>query len=128
MRIVVDTSILVDNLRGGKKWHNFLKDVEKDVELFLPTIVIFELFLGVSSKRKEVEKKISNFRKYFQQVDLNWEIAKKAAEIYRDQTKDIEAADCIISATAFTLNGAVLTLNKKHFEKIPGLSIYEFSN
>ncbi|OGM14572.1 hypothetical protein A3D84_05695 [Candidatus Woesebacteria bacterium RIFCSPHIGHO2_02_FULL_42_20] len=124
MNIIIDTSILIDKLRGGKKWDEFFESVDSDSKLFLPTIVVFELFLGSSSRRSNVEKKINNFKKYFQQVDLSWDIAKRAAEIYRDQTKDIEAADCIIAATAFSLGGTVLTINKKHFSKIPGVVVY----
>ncbi|KKR30626.1 hypothetical protein A2715_00370 [Candidatus Woesebacteria bacterium RIFCSPHIGHO2_01_FULL_39_32] len=124
MKIIVDTSILIDNLRGGDKWNKFQEKVDEDSEIFLPTIVVFELFLGSSSQRKDVEKKIGELRKCFQQIELTWDIAKRSAEIYRSQTKDIEAADCIIAASSFEIGGSVLTLNKKHFEKIPGISIY----
>ena len=126
MKIVIDTSILIDNLRGGNKWNEFFKNTDEDSQLFLPTIVVFELFLGSSSKNKTVEKKIDNFRKYFREVELSWSIAKRGAEIYRDQTQNIDAADCIIAGTAFEVGGTVLTLNKKHFEKIPGLALYSF--
>ena len=46
MKIIVDTSILIDNLRGGDKWNKFQEKVDEDSEIFLPTIVVFELFLG----------------------------------------------------------------------------------
>src|SRR4030042_6487316 len=101
MKIVIDTSILIDNLRGGNKWNEFFKNTDEDSQLFLPTIVVCELFLGSSSKNKAGEKKIDNFRKYFREVELSWSIAKRGAEIYRDQTQNIDAADCIIAGTAF---------------------------
>jgi len=124
MRVVVDTSILIDKLRGGKKWDEIFKSFDPDSKLFLPTIVAFELFLGESSREKTVETTINNFKKFFEQIELTWDIEKRAAEIHRDYAKDIDAADCIIAATALSIGAAVVTLNKKHFEKIPGLSVY----
>lgn len=124
MKIVVDTTLLIDKLRGGDKWDEFFEEVDKDSQLFLPTIVVFELFLGTSSKRKIIQKRISNLKKYFQHIELSWDIAKRAAEIYRDQTTNIDAADCIIAATALELGAQVVTLNKKHFQKISGIVVY----
>ena len=126
MRFILDTNILIDQLRGGNKWNEFVENIDKDSEIFIPTIVVFELFLGLSSKKPEIAKKINNIRLYLQPVDLTWEIAKRAGEIYRDKKKEIEAPDCIIAATAMEIGAQVVTLNKKHFSRIPNLMIYSF--
>ena len=123
MKLVLDTNILIDKLRGGTKWDELLSEVDKNVEMFLPTVVAFELFSGLSSKKKLIVEKINEFRKYFHQVDMSWSIAKRAAEIHRDN-QNIEAFDCIIAATAIEIGAQVVTLNKKHFAKIPQVVIY----
>lgn len=121
---MVDTSILIDYLRGGKKWETFIKEVDNSAELFLPTIVIFELFSGRSTKSLAKRLDIIDLLKQFRQIDLDEAIARMAGELYRDVIQTLEVPDYIIAAAALQVNAAVVTLNKKHFEQIPNLSIY----
>ncbi len=124
MKILVDSSIIIDYLRGGKKWDEFIDQVEKDVQLFLPTIVIFELFSGSSTKNISRLKEMLSFIREFQRIDLNESIAQVSGEFFRDSKTKIQVADYIIAASALSINATVLTLNQKHFEQIPNLSIY----
>ena len=124
MKIVVDTSILIDYLRGGTKWEHLLSEVEKDIEIYLPTIVVFELFSGKSSHKPQASRDIVDFIKYFQRIELTEEIAKKAGELYRDVSKTLQVPDYIVAASALDIGGTVVTLNKKHFAQIPHLSLY----
>src|SRR5438128_9349437 len=118
MKLVIDTSILIDYLRGGIKWEELLIKVEKDAEVYLPTIVIFELFSGKSTSNPKIAKEINDFIKFFQKVELTEKIAKRAGELFRDVSKNLGAPDYIIAASALELNATVVTLNKKHFEQI----------
>lgn len=124
MKLVIDTSILIDYLRGGEKWEEIIKQVKDEGEFFLPTIVIFELFSGQSTNDPEIVKKIMDIIRFCQKVDLSEEIAKRAGQIYRDVTKTIDVPDYIIAATALEIGATVITINKKHFQQIPKLSIY----
>ena len=125
MKLVLDTNILIDKLQGGTKWDEFLSNLDEDMEMFLPTTAVFELFSGLSSKQKSIAEKVNGFRKYFRQVDLTWNIARRAAEIHRDHPQGVEAFDCIIAATAMEIGAQIVTLNKKHFQKIPGIGVWE---
>lgn len=129
MKIVVDTSILIDYLRGGKKGAQFIEEVEKDddSELFLPTIVIFELFSGQSTKSPVVATRILSLLKFFQRIELTEEIARQAGQLFRDTKKTLQVPDYIIAASALQVNAAVVTLNEKHFEQIPNINIYSLS-
>lgn len=124
MKLVIDTSILIDKLRRGTKWDDFLSGLDEGVDLYLPSIVIFELFSGLSSRKPEVAKDISNIRKYFHEVDLTSTIARRAAEINRDLVANLDVPDYIIAATAMEIGAQVVTLNKKHFSQIPQVVIY----
>lgn len=125
MNLVCDTSILIDKLRGGKKWDEFLTVVGGDVELYLPSIVVFELYSGQSSKDRNVEKNLRRVVGYFEVVELTGKIAKISGEIYRDQVKGLEVPDYIVAATALEIDAEVVTLNKKHFVNVKGLRIFE---
>lgn len=125
MKIVIDTSILIDLLRGGERWNEFLEEVEKrNLELFIPTIVIYELFSGKSSKDPHVKSVITNLVRDYKRIELTELIAIKAGELSRETTSNIGVSDYIIAASALEIGGTVLTLNKKHFAQIPGLPIY----
>ncbi|KKU64223.1 MAG: hypothetical protein UX87_C0009G0020 [Candidatus Amesbacteria bacterium GW2011_GWA1_47_16] len=124
MKLVIDTSILIDYLRGGMKWEELLGRLEKDTELYLPTIVIFELFSGKSTSKPEIAKKINEFLSFFQKVELTEGIARRAGELFRDMNKNLGAPDYIIAASAIELNATLVTLNISHFAQIAHLSLY----
>ena len=128
MKLVVDTSIIIDKLRGGGKWDGLVAELKKkDAEFLLPSIVIFEIFSGQSSKDKRTINKITGLLSYFRLVDLTSEIAQKAGEIYRDNDSTLGVADYVIAATAMEVGAQVVTLNQKHFRKIPGL-VYQIGS
>lgn len=126
MKLVLDTSLLIDKLRNGRQWERFLRNVNKDAEIFLSTVVIFEIYSGTSSRTTEANKKIQKIFRFMQRVDLNETIAKRAGEIYRDISSHFSVADYLIAATALEIGAEVVTLNRKHFVKIPGVRIYDF--
>lgn len=101
-------------------------NVEGDVNLYLPTIVVFELHSGKSTKSAREVEKLNQVIKHFERVELTEQIAKRAGEIYRDGVKDLQVPDYVIAATALELGASVVTLNKKHFAKIPGVRVFEF--
>lgn len=123
MNLVVDTSVLIDYLRGGILWEQIVKS-EKEALFYIPTIVIFELFSGKSSKLDQNEQKIKNILKHLQRIELTEKIAERAGKLYRDVNKALQVPDYIIASSALEIKGTVLTLNKKHFEQIPQVDIY----
>lgn len=125
MKVVIDSSIIIDYLRGGTKWDDFIDSADRNIELFLPTIVIFELFSGTSTQDLGEAHDMIDFIKDFQRIDLTENIAKLAGELFRDTKLKISAADYLIAASALSLGASVLTLNQKHFQQIPGLDLYE---
>lgn len=125
MKLVLDTSIIIDYLRNGKVGVEFFNKVAEDTVFFIPTIVIFELFSGQSTKDPQKLKKIIDFIEYFQKIELTETIAQKAGEIYRDLSSTLQPPDYIIAASALETGGVVVTLNKKHFEPIPNLKLYQ---
>jgi len=127
MKLVIDTSIIIDKLRGGPKWDLFLEEISgKEVELYLPSIVAFEIFSGKSTKKITVSKKVTTFLEMFIKKDLTIPIAVRAGKIYRDTGLVLAIPDYIIAATALEMGGEVVTLNTKHFQKIPGVAVFEY--
>ena len=125
MKIIVDTSIFIDHLRGGTVWKKIVDEIGGDTGLFVPTIVLFELFSGESTKDPIVVSAIYRLLSNFRRIDLNEEISTQAGQLFRDTKKTLQVPDCIIAASALQVNAMVATLNKKHFEQVPNLSLYE---
>src|SRR3989304_6209010 len=114
MRIIIDSSVFIDSLRGGKAGNVIFNKIEKlDAEIFIPTIVIFELFSGKSSKNSLIRAKITNLIRNFKMVELTEEIAIRAGGLYRKFGKHIGVSDYIIAASALDLGGKVATLPRK---------------
>ncbi len=126
MKIIVDSSIVIDYLRGGNKWTDFVFSAEnkEDVQLYLPAIVIFELYSGTSTKSAKKLQEMIYFISQFQSIDLDDRIAKVAGELFRDSKQHLGVADYVIAASALQINATVATLNQKHFAQIPTLSLY----
>lgn len=125
MKLVLDSNILIDNLRGGNKWGKFFSSVSSDDELYLPTIILFELFSGQSTKRPETVTKILQLLKFINKIELTESIARHAGELYRDTKEKVDLPDYIIAATAIEIGAQVVTLNVKHFSKFSQVAIYE---
>ena len=74
------------------------------------------------SKKEDIFLITSNF----QVLDFSEAVAYRAAEIYRQLKKEnllIEFRDIFIAATCLEFDFPILTLNKKHFQRIKGLSL-----
>lgn len=124
MKLVLDTSIIIDYLRGGKKGKEFFDAERAIADFYLPTIVIFELFSGKSTQNFSALEIVNDFIKFFQRIELTESIAEQAGKIYRDATTSLQVPDYIIGATALEVGGIVVTLNQKHFEQIPNIDLY----
>lgn len=124
MRLIVDTSILIDHLRDGMTWRKVVAVTDRETEFFIPTVVIYELYSGKSTRDPEVLVKVQKLVKQFELLELTDDIAKRAGELYRDMKVKIEAQDYIIAASAIEIGGQVVTLNQKDFKKIPAVSVY----
>lgn len=126
MRIIFDTSILIDGLRQKPNAEELLSYFEdREDELFISSIVGFELFSGKSSQDTDQKNRIQEFLNFFEIVDVTWKIAKRAGEIYRTGITDLQVPDYIIAATALEINTEIATFNQKHFKQIPGVRMYQ---
>ena len=126
MKIIIDSSIFIDFLRGGKAGDLIFNKIEKlDAEIFIPTIVIFELFSGQSNKNSLIRTRTTNLIRNFKRIELTEEIAVHAGGLYRQFGKHIGVSDYIIAASALDIGGTVVTLNRKHFDQIPGLDLFD---
>lgn len=126
--ICLDSDIIIDFLRGEKEATKFIKQHDDCCTLATTTINIFELYRGAYNSKK-TNKNLDQMEELIRNLFvLNFtpQAAQIAAKIdieLSNKGMPIDPRDLFIASTAKTFNFAVKTNNKKHFERIPGLTI-----
>lgn len=125
--IILDTDILIDNVHGFATWVDKLLKRPKDYRLVVPTIVVAEYLSAQEVETAMGRDKSDNYLLLFKKQDLTEEIAQILGTIFRRKTYVTSAstADLIIAATVLSLSGELATRNKKDFEKIPELKLFD---
>ena len=130
MRYVLDTNTLIYFFKGLGDVSNHLLS-QSPSELFVPTIVLFELEVGIT-KSTSPRKRKSQLQEITSLVNvLPFGIAesKSAAQIrvkFEKQGLPIGLYDILIAATAMANNMILVTHNQKEFGRIEGLKIEDW--
>jgi len=123
-KVLVDTDILIDHLRGLEKAQKYLKSIENGkVRGVISVITEAELAAGESMKDILVQMKVRGLVRILEKVEVTSEIACKAGELKREYK--CRLMDALIAATALKLNLKLATRNVRHYERIPWLEIEE---
>ncbi|MGE5576059.1 MAG: type II toxin-antitoxin system VapC family toxin [Syntrophothermus sp.] len=124
-RTVIDTSIIIDHLRGFGAATVYLKGLEEGVvEGIVSTITHKELFAGervTDDERAQIEMLLT----LLETVEVTPNIAREAGILlskYR-RSQGLTPFDAIIAATALVLKTPLATRNVKDFEFISGLKV-----
>ena len=122
IRIVIDTDILIDHLRGMEKAKEYLREIEEGkVRTAISVITEAELAAGQSMKDSSVQMKVKRLLNILEKVEVTSKIAWRAGEIKRNYKSRL--MDALIAATALEFNSKLVTRNVKHYEMIGDLEI-----
>lgn len=126
--IIVDTSVIIDHIRGTSDHLRALQTykISHGIQLFIPHIVIVEIFVGRETQRKVGREKVERILQKFELVGLSFSSAKIAGRLIRTYKQIPDPFDLLIAAIAIEQDAQVATHNKKHFEQIRGLKLYDF--
>lgn len=129
--VCVDTDIMINFLRDEKGFAEKLEGLkEKGFSLNTTSVNGFELWKGAyrSGKRGAVVA-VENCLNEFGVLPLDKKACKKSAELFeglKSKGRMVDELDIMISSIAIVNGEKILTLNKKHFERIPGVELLEF--
>ena len=134
MGVILDSSVLIAGERRGESIWEILERVETacgEATAALSAVTAVELTHGVYRARADVDRtRRENFVEALDRVmavyPLTLDVARLAGRIHGEQMGvgvSIDFADLIIGSTALFLGFGVVTLNAKHFQQIPGLSV-----
>lgn len=121
-RVVVDTNVVVEVLRGNRRAAAVLRERIERGEV-LRMSVLTRLELGAGARPSELGP-LTEHLVLYDEVDVDGSVADRAAEFartFRRSHSAIDAIDYLIAATAELQADELLTLNVKHFPMFPGL-------
>ncbi len=112
-KLIVDTDILIDFLRGRIKARKFLSSIVEESVIYCSSITVAEIHAGMRESERE---KTTDLIDSLNVVNVTREIAEKAGAYKRDEKRQsIELDDCLIAATAFIKGAFLATGNSKHY-------------
>jgi predicted nucleic acid-binding protein len=122
VRVVCDTSVLVDFLRGHEGAVAVLESAATiGDELWGVVVTRTELLAGMrTAERRPTQALLDSLR--WREVDV--ELADRAGELARRHRRShpgVEVPDYLVGAGAELLGASLLTLNVKHFPMFPDL-------
>ena len=122
MTVLVDTSVLIDVLRGEPAAAAVLRGARESGLLHASEVTRLEVLSGMRAREEDATRAL--FRAFvWHPVDEK--IAEIAGELGRQWlpgNRGIDSADLAIAATAIALEAQVFTRNIKHFPMFDGLS------
>ncbi len=122
MLLLVDSSVLIDHLRGIEPAVARLKAaVDAGDELWSVTVVRTEILAGALPAEEE---SITRLLSGLQWLDVTSELADAAgrlASTYMRSHSGVDTVDYLIAAGAQHLGADLLTLNVRHFPMFPSL-------
>ena len=120
--MVIDTNIFIEFLRSKNKKGTTLFKIPDAQTKNISSITLFELYSGATSKVKWNE--VIKITREVNILPVTEEIAIESAKIYQElkaKNKIIEYRDIMIAATTIVHQQSLLTLNRKHFSRIPNI-------
>jgi predicted nucleic acid-binding protein len=137
MGVILDSSVLI----AGEKRRDSVWEILERVEAVcgktaaaLSAVTAVELTHGIYRAKTDADRKRREtfVEELFQAVavqPLTLEVARLAGRIHGEQMGQgisIDFPDLLIGATALHLGYDVVTLNVRHFQMIPNLSVVQF--
>ena len=127
MKYLIDSDWVADYLKGRPQAVELLQSLVDD-ELAISLLTYGEIYEGIlfGRERKAHEQGFRRFLRNVEVVPFNRSIMRRFAEIrgtLRQEGRIIGDLDILIAATAIEGDQALLTRNRRHFERIPGLEI-----
>ncbi len=127
--ILLDTDICVEILKGNKKILQRRADYDGPIGICFMTIA--ELYYGAEKSRdptrnyETIEKLVLTLEIVQSDLGILRRFGAIKAQLQRDGTSLADAAVLIAAATLERAE-RLITGNKKHFERIPGLSLEDW--
>ncbi len=123
--ILIDTDVLIEYLRGSPVVRRLIDEIRNgDVKAYFSTITETELYSGSRNEREDA--RIAALLSFLTRVDVDGNVAVVSGKLrYKYRARKLETPDAIIAGTAQILNVKLATFNKRHFEMITEIKLFD---
>lgn len=124
--IIADSDVLIDALRGREPALTWVRRELSGGGLVTTAITAFELLSGAGSDR--VRRQVEGLLAPLEILSLDQAAGRAAARIrleLKAEGTPIGMADYLIAGICLTRSAALLTRNRAHFDRVPGLKLVE---
>jgi predicted nucleic acid-binding protein len=120
-RWLLDTTILVDILRGNRSARDWVDALPEDT-CAISVITAAELLAGCRNRTEQ--RAVEHELELYETLWVTEEISQAALEFYKKYhlSHNVGFLDCLIAATATTNGLRLATVNLKHFAPFPRLA------
>lgn len=122
MTVLVDTSVLIDVLRGMPAAAAVLREAREAGPLNASEVTRLEVLAGMRAGEEGATRALFSAFTWHPLDERLAEIAGELGRRWLPGNRGIDSADLAIAATAVALNARILTRNVKHFPMFDGLS------
>ncbi len=123
--MLIDTDVLIWNLRGNERAASFLDD---NAPFSISVVSYMELLQGLRDKDelRVLRRAIRFWKTDIVQIDAD--ISNRAAFLVEEYalSHSMQMADALIAATALTFGSTLVTANDRHYRHIEGLALLVF--
>ena len=122
--IVADSDVLIDYLNGREPAGQRIDGEIENGEIRVTAISRFELLAGARTRRQQ--EGVELLLLAIPTLPLDAAAVDRAARIHRDlqeRGEVIGMADSLIAGTVLQHGAALLTRNRRHFARVPGLLV-----
>ena len=113
MRLLIDTTVLVDFLRGHPHAVHYMRDLE--LKPFVSAMTVAELYGGVREgvERQNLDRVLTGY----EHVPIDDMVAEKGGLFFRkfSRSHGVGLADALIAACADVVSARLVTHNRRHF-------------
>jgi tRNA(fMet)-specific endonuclease VapC len=122
--ILLDTSVLIDYFRKQDKQRSqLLSLVQQGYTLRISAITEFEIYSGVGEVQRPFWEALLERVEVLPFGSAEVHMAVSIQQDLKRARKQLDLPDLFIAATALVNGLPIATLNRKHFERIPKLTV-----
>lgn len=123
MTVIVDTSVLIDHLRGDERARSTLQRARKaERQLSASVLTKVEILAGMRPSEHEATRFLLDSIEWLEVDDELAERAGALAAQYVRSHPGIEVVDYVIAATSQRLGASLVTRNLEHFPMFDSLT------
>ncbi|MGB9920617.1 MAG: type II toxin-antitoxin system VapC family toxin [Moorellales bacterium] len=124
MRVLFDTDVLIDHLRGFPASTAYLSKCQ-EMERWISVLTVMELHAAPNISSQQQEKMSRLFEGLTGVADVTVDTARRAGDLLAryGRSQGLNPVDALVAATALEMDAVLVTRNRRHFEFIAGLIV-----